>query len=151
MIQYESASKVSASAIRKMLADIGSMDRVWWRGALGLDADPEAQQPAVVGGKTALFHAHGIPDPDDLFMAFADAVFILERLRDWARRFSVKWHLRMNDEEWGSVDPTGYSKDLRGELEKWSRRAGAAPSGKDRWTISLERRAELLRRHSGRH
>ena len=111
----------------------------------------ESGQPQVLSGSTALFHKSDIPDEVDLFMAFADASFIAQILARWAKRFKVKWHVRMNDEDWGSIDPTGLSRPLRDQMEKWSRRARVLSEGKGKWPIDEARRAELLRRHAGRH
>lgn len=122
---------------------------MWWRGVLGFDASEE-DRPATLAGRTKLFHASGIPDEDDLFMAFTDAAFILGKLAVWAREHKIKWHLRMNDDDWGAVDPGGLTKPLFGQMEKWARRAGVFSSGKDAWFVPEDRRAALLARHAGR-
>ena len=150
MLRYASTGKVGASAIRRIQEEIGGLRRPWWRGAIGLDVE-ETGQPAVLSGGTALFHAQGIPDEDDLFMAFADAAFILDRLADWAKRFRIKWHLRMNGDDWGAIDPTGRSGPLAGQMEKWARRARVSPAEGGAWIVDEDRRAGLLRRHAGRH
>src|SRR5207247_8225709 len=102
-------------------------------------------------GSTPLFHKSGIPDEDDLFMAFADASVIVQALSRWAKRFKVKWHVRMNDEDWGSIDPTGRSRPLLDQMNKWARRARVPAQEKRTWPIDEDRRAELLLRHAGRH
>lgn len=149
MLRYESAAKVGVSAIRSILEETGSLQRNWWKGALGLDPSEEGR-PAVLSGKTALFHTHGIPDEDDVFMAFADAAFIIGRLADWAKRFKIKWRIRMRDEDWGAVDPTGLTKPLREQMGKWSGRARVFESGPASWFIPEDRREALLARHTGR-
>ncbi|HLY09539.1 MAG TPA: hypothetical protein VKW04_09575 [Planctomycetota bacterium] len=149
MLRYESTRKVGLSAIRGMLEEIGAIRRTWWRGALGLDPAEEGR-PAIVSGTTALFHAHGIPDGDDVFMAFADAAFIVERLAAWSKRYTIKWRLRMRDEDWGAVDPAGLTKPLRDQMRKWSGRAGVFESGSASWAIPEERRQALLARHADR-
>ena len=90
MLRYESAAKVGVSAVQSIIEEIGAIRRTWWRGALGLDPSEEGR-PALLSGKTVLFHAHGIPDEDDVFMAFADAAFIVGRLSDWAKRYKIKY------------------------------------------------------------
>jgi len=149
VLRYESAGKVGVSAAQSILEEIGAIRRDWWRGALGLDPSEEGR-PAVLSGKTPLFHAHGIPDADDVFMAFADAAFIVERLAAWAKRYKIKWRIRMHDEDWGAVDPTGLTKPLREQMGKWSGRARVFESGPASWHVPEERRAELLVRYAGR-
>jgi hypothetical protein len=149
MLSYESASKVSASAVVAIFKEIELLDRVWWRGVLGFDASDEGR-PALLFGRTSLFHTQGIPDEDDLFMAFADAVFILDQLSRWARKHRIKWRVRMHDEDWGAVDPGGLTKPLFGHMEKWARRVQVFSSGRDAWFVPEDRRAALLARHAGR-
>ena len=149
MLRYESAGKVGVAAVRGILGEIGAIRRTWWRGALGLDPSEEGR-PAILSGRTALFHAHGIPDEDDVFMAFADAAFIVGKLAAWAKRHKIKWRLRMNDEDWGAVDPTGLTKPLREQMGKWSGRARVFETGPASWHVPDERRQELLVRYSGR-
>ncbi len=150
MLRYASTRKVGASALRKIQEEIGSIQRTWWRGAIGLEAD-EAGPPSILSGSTPLFHAPGaIPDEEDLFLAFADAAFIVGRLADWSRRFTIKWHLTMNGDDWGAIDASGLSPALLGQMEKWARRAKVDSAGKGTWSIPEGRRAELLRRHEGR-
>ena len=150
MLSYESAGKVRASAAAAIRRELSEIRRDWWRGGFGLD-DAEEGRPRELAGRTKLFHSQGsIPDADDLFMAFADAAFILEHLARWARDHKIKWHLRMHDEDWGAVDPGGFTKPLLGQMEKWARRAGVVANGKDTWFIPEDRRSELLARHAGR-
>lgn len=146
MLTYETTGKVGASAARIIVREARAIHRPWWREGLGFDAG-EVAAPVVLRGRAALFHKHGVPDEDDLFMAFADAVFILERLRDWASRFKVKWHLQMNGDDWGAIDPTGYSRVLMGHMEKWAARAGVPAYTRSTWKVSEERRAELAARY----
>jgi len=149
VLRYESAAKVGVSAVQSILEEIGAIRRPWWRGALGLDPSAE-DRPAILSGKTALFHGHGIPDEDDVFMAFADAAFIVGRLADWAKRYRIKWHLWMRDEDWGAVDPTGLTRPLREQMGKWSGRAKVFESGSAAWFIPEDRREALLARYAGR-
>ena len=149
MIRYESTGRVGVSSARKIQKEVGAIRRPWWNGALGFDVD-EIDQPVVLSGSTPLFRARGIPDGDDVFMAFADAAFVLERLSDWSRRFKIKWHIGMNDDDWGSIDPSGFSRPLLGQMNKWARRARAAPAGDGTWSVSGERHEELFRKHKGR-
>ncbi|HLY75374.1 MAG TPA: hypothetical protein VKU80_14735 [Planctomycetota bacterium] len=149
MLRYESAGKVGVSAVRSILKEIGSIQRTWWRGALGLDVSEEGR-PAILSGETPLFHAHGIPDDEDVFMSFTDAAFIVGRLADWGRRFRIKWRIWMNHEDWGSIDPVGLTKPLRDQMGKWSGRAGVFESGPGTWRIPEERRMALLARHANR-
>ncbi len=149
MLSYETAARVKASHARLIVEEAAAIERSWWRGALGLDAgSPDG--PASLAGATPLFHPKGIPDEDDLFMAFADAAFILERLEDWARRFTIKWSLRMNDEDWGAVDPSGPTKPLLERMRKWAGRARVLPAGQGRWQVDEARRQALLARHADR-
>jgi len=149
MLAYESTGRVKASAVRAIREELAAIERDWWRGALGFDASDEGR-PSILTGRTALFHKSGIPDADDLFMAFADAAFILERLAGWAKRHKIKWHVRMHDDDWGAVDPSGFTKPLLDQMQKWAHRLKIFPSGRDTWFIPEDRRAELLARHSGR-
>lgn len=146
MIRYESVGRVKPSAAGKILGETGALDRRWWNGRLGLDVEEEGR-PSVLRGQTPLFHARGIPDGDDLFMAFGDALFILRRLSDWAARFGIKWRITMNGEDWGAVDPGGLTRPLVEQMDKWAGRAGAARSGPRDWAVSEARREELLERY----
>lgn len=149
MLEYESTGRVRASVSRAIVQDIAGIEREWWRGALGLDASDEGH-PSILSGRTPLFHKAGIPDADDLFMAFADAAFILGRLAGWAKRHKIKWHVRMNGEDWGAVDPSGLTKPLIDQMGKWARRSGVFMNGRDTWFVPEDRRSELLARHARR-
>lgn len=149
MLHYESVGQVKPSAIHAIFRDIGEIRRTWWRGAIGLDASDE-DRPSILKGKTALFHAQGIPDEVDVFLAFADAAFILEKLADWAKRYKIKWRIRMHDEDWGAVDPTGPTRPLQDQMGKWSGRAGLWQTGKLGWAVPEERREELLAKYADR-
>jgi hypothetical protein len=149
VIQYASTAKVSVSAARKIQEEIGAIHRAWWRGAIGVDAE-ETDRPAVLSGATPVFHKTGVPDEDDLFMAFADASFILAHLDRWAKRFKIKWHIRMNDEDWGSIDATGLSRPLLDQMEKWARRVGAVEIEKGTWVTPGERLEEMLQKYKDR-
>lgn len=146
MLRYESAGRIGVSEIRKILAETGTIDRKWWRGALGFDAE-RMDRPAVLSGATPLFHPQDIPDEVDLFMAFSDAAFIVGRLADWSKRFTVKWHLTMNGDDWGAIDASGLSPALLGQMEKWARRVGVYSRGKGQWSIPEDRRTDLLGRY----
>lgn len=148
MLQYESAAKVGVSTVRSILEETGTIDRRWWRGGLGLDPSEEGR-PAILRGKTALFHPPGsIPDEDDLFMAFADAAFIVERLAAWSKKHKIKWKLRMHDEDWGAIDPTGLTKPLREQMGKWSGRAKVFENGPASWYVPEDRRQALLAKYA---
>jgi hypothetical protein len=149
VLRYESVAQVKPSAIHVIQLEIGAIERQWWRGTLGVDASEE-ERPAILSGKTALFHGSDIPDADDVFMAFADAAFILEMLADWAKRFKIKWRIRMREDDWGAVDPIGMTRPLLDQMRKWSGRAGVYQSGKLGWSVPEERRIELLARYAGR-
>jgi hypothetical protein len=149
VLYYESVAQVKPSAIHVITREIVAINRQWWRGTFGLDASEE-ERPAILSGKTALFHTQGIPDADDVFMAFADADYILERLGDWAERFKIKWRIRMREDDWGAVDPTGMTRPLFDQMTKWSSRAGVYQGGKPRWSVPEGRRTELLARYAGR-
>jgi hypothetical protein len=149
MLHYESTGRVNASVVRAIWSDIGDINRVWWRGVLGFDVSDEGK-PSILSGRTPLFHKSGIPDEDDLFMAFADAAFILGRLAGWAKEHRIKWHLRMHDDDWGAVDPSGLTKPLLEQMGKWAHRLKIFPNGRDTWFVPEDRRADLLARHAGR-
>lgn len=146
MIRYESTGKVGVSAARKIQGEVGAIRRTWWQGALGFDVG-EIEQPLVLSGSTKLFHGPGIPDEDDVFMAWTDASFILEHLRRWSKQFKIKWHLRMNEDDWGSIDPSGLSRPLLNQMVKWSRRIGAVEIEKGTWVAPGERLDELMRKY----
>lgn len=149
MLQYESAGRVGVAAARAILREIDGLDRTWWRGGLGIEA-AQNDRPSILSGRTPLFHRHGIADAEDLLMAFADSVFILARLAVWAKRYKVKWRVRMNDEDWGAVDPGGMTPPLLEQMTKWARRVGVAQNDPGSWLIPEDRRSELLARHAGR-
>jgi hypothetical protein len=145
VLSYESAGRVKAADAARIRDEAGAIARAWWRGALGFD-----EEKGILSGATPLFHSSGIEEADDLYMAFCDAAFLVERLADWAKRFKVKWRLRMHDDDWGAVDPTGPTRPLLDQMDKWARRVRAGLEGKGRYVVSEERRAELLERHAGR-
>ena len=89
-----------------------------------------ADRPVELHGETPLFGRQGASDEDDLYMAFSDALFILERLGAWARRFKIKWRLKMNGDDWGAIDPGGRAGPLVTHMDKWAGRAKVAWSGK---------------------
>ncbi|HXX92911.1 MAG TPA: hypothetical protein VEN81_04710 [Planctomycetota bacterium] len=148
MIEYTTPGRVRAAHARIIQEEIGQIGRRWWLGALGLEPGV-IDGPVVLSGSTPLFRGRGIPDPDDLFMAFGDAAFIVDTLEDWARRFTLKWHIRMNGDDWGAIDPTGLSRPLLDQMEKWARRAGVGPRDKGAWPVSAERREVLFRAYPG--
>ena len=148
MIEYASTGRVGVSAALKIQEEVAAIRRPWWRGALGFDADP-SDGPVFLSGQTPLFHAGGIPDEDDLFMAFADASFIVAQLAAWAKRFKIKWHLRMNGEDWGAIDATGLTRPLLKQMAKWARRVGAVETERGVWGVSDERLEGLARKHKG--
>ena len=149
MLEYETTGRVKSSAVRAIRADIAGIERDWWRGKLGIDASDE-DHPAILTGRTPLFYKAGIPDADDLFMSFADVAFILGHLSAWSKKHKIKWHLRMNGEDWGAVDPSGLTKPLIDQMGKWAHRLKIFPSGRDTWFVPEDRRAGLLARHAGR-
>ena len=149
MLQYESTSRVKSSVVRAIREEIQAIERDWWKGALGFDA-AEEDRPSTLTGRTPLFYQSGIPDSDDLFMAFSDSAFILGMLSGWSKKHKIKWHIRMHDEDWGAVDPSGLTKPLLDQMGKWAHRLKIFPNGRDTWFIPEDRRAELLARHAGR-
>ena len=149
MIRYESAGRVGVSAVRAILEEVGALERRWWRGGMGFDVEG-TERPQVLRGRTPLFRPGGVPDEDDLFMAFGDALFIVQHLADWAGRFKVKWRIWMNDEDWGAVDPGGLTRPLVEQMDKWAGRVGAARSGTRDWRVSDDRRAALWERYGAR-
>lgn len=145
MLRYETTGKVRAAAARTILEEAGAIDRAWWNGGIGFEAD-EPGGPVELAGRTPLFRA-GVPVQDDLFMAFADMAVIVGRLADWAKRFRLKWRLTMNGDDWGAIDSTGPTPPLLGQLKKWSKRAKVAPAGKGEWVVPEVRKAEILARY----
>jgi hypothetical protein len=150
MLRYESTSRLKPSVIRAIQKDVQATERDWWKGALGFDAADDDEHPSTLSGRTALFYKTGIPDAEDLFMAFADAAYILGRLAGWSKQHKIKWHIRMHDDDWGAVDPSGFTKPLADQMGKWAHRLKIFPNGRDTWFIPEDRRAELLARHAHR-
>jgi hypothetical protein len=146
MLRYATAARVGDGAARRILEEVAAIRRDWWKGGLGLDRGEDR----TLEGRTALFHSGGIADADDVFMAFADAVFILEHLGAWAREERLKWRFRMHDDDWGALDPSGPDPVLNRALDKWAGRARAERLGKGRYVVSEERRTGLLVRHADR-
>ena len=150
MLRYESTSRLKPSVIRAIQQDVQAIERDWWKGTLGFDAAEDDEHPSTLSGRTGLFYKTGIPDPDDLFMAFSDVTFILGLLGAWAKKHKIKWHIRMHDDDWGAVDPSGMTKPLLDQMGKWAHRLKIFPNGRDTWFIPEDRRTELLVRHAGR-
>jgi hypothetical protein len=149
MLRFESTGKVGVGSTRKILAECAAIRRPWWRGPMGFETE-EAEFPQVLAGRAPLFHPAGVSEEDDLLMALADAAFVLGRLGDWASRFGVKWDVQMHRERWGSIDPTGFSRDLLDQMNKWARRSGVLPQPRGGWVVPPSRQDEVRTRHPGR-
>ncbi len=148
MMDYESAGRVAASAARRILVEAGAVERSWWRGGVGFEAG-EGDRPGILRGRTPLFNRAGASDEEDLFMAFADALFIARLLAGWAERFGVKWRIGVSGEDWGAIDPGGFTKPFLERMDKWARRAGVPRAGMRDWEVSEDRREGILARHGG--
>lgn len=145
MLRLESASKVGVAAARTILAEAAGVDRAWWHKPLSFEnADPSA--PEVLKGGVSLFRS-GVPLEDDLFMSFGDMAAVVELLAGWSKAHGVKWHLFMDDRDWGTIDPTGPSQVLLDQLKKWSKRAKVPEAGKAKWLIPDTRRIDISARH----
>ncbi len=118
MLEYETANRVRAADAKRIVEEALALQREWWRGPLAFDDPPEVK-PAILSGAAPLFHHQGVSDEDDLFMAFADVVYLVERLAGWASRFNLKWILRMNGEAWGTIDSVGCGAALLKEMRRW--------------------------------
>ena len=145
MLSYESTGKIGVSAARIIFRECIAVERNWWIGALGIEPS-EIERPTELRGETALFGRAGASDDEDLFMAFADAVFILEHLGQWWSRFKIKRHLRMNGDDWGAIDPSGRTGALVSQMDKWAGRAKVAWSSRGKWVVDEDRRADILSR-----
>ncbi|HEX7901595.1 MAG TPA: hypothetical protein VF950_27800 [Planctomycetota bacterium] len=145
MLRFESASKVGVSAVRAIVGEAAGVDRQWWHKPLSFEnAAPQA--PEYLKGGISLFRP-GVPLEDDLFMAFGDMAAVVELLSGWAKAHGVKWHLFMNADDWGTIDPTGPSQVLLGQLKKWSKRAKVPDAGKGQWLIPDTRRRDISMKH----
>ncbi len=145
MLRFESASKVGVSACRSILAEAAGVERAWWHKPLAFEnAEPAA--PEVLKGGISLFRP-GVPLEDDLFMAFGDMAAVVELLSAWSKAQGVKWHLFNDDQDWGTIDPTGPSQVLLDQLKKWSKRAKVPEAGKAKWLIPDTRRIDISARH----
>jgi hypothetical protein len=145
MLRFESASKVGVSAARTILAEAAGVERQWWHGALSFEnAEPKA--PEALKGGISLFRP-GVPLEDDLFMSFGDMVAVVDLLSAWAKAQGVKWHLFMDQDDWGTIDPTGPSQVLLEQMKKWSKRAKVPEAGKAKWMIPDTRRRDISIKH----
>ena len=145
MLRFESASKVGVSAARRIQAEASGVDRPWWYKPLSFEnADPKA--PEFLKGGISLFRP-GVPLEDDLFMAFGDMAAVVDLLSGWAKDHGVKWHLFMDADDWGTIDPTGPSQVLLDQLKKWSKRAKVPEAGKGKWLIPDTRRRDISMKH----
>lgn len=145
MLRIESASKVGVSACRSILAEAKAVDRAWWNKPLSFE-NAEPAFPEALKGCISLFRP-GVPLEDDLFMGFGDMVAVVELLAGWAGTHGVKWHLFMDADDWGTIDPTGPSQVLLNQLKKWSKRAKVPEAGKAKWLIPDTRRLDISDRH----
>jgi hypothetical protein len=145
VLRYESASKVGLASARAILAEMAAVERAWWHRAPTFE-NAEPTGPEVLRGRASFFRS-GVPLEDDLFMAFGDMAALVDLLRGWASRFGVKWHLFNDDDDWGTIDPTGPSQVLLGQLAKWSRRAKVPEAGKAQWLIPDTRRRDIAAKH----
>jgi hypothetical protein len=146
MLIYESAAKVGVAAAKAILEEAAGVDRVWWCGAVGFERTVAPKAPEILKGGTPLFRP-GVPLEDDLFMAFGDMTAIVDLLSGWAKAHGVKWHLFMDADDWGTIDPTGPSQVLLDQLKKWSKRAKVPEAGKAKWMIPDTRRRDISGRH----
>ena len=145
MLCFESASKVGVSAARAILAEAEGVDRDWWQRPLTFE-NGEPAAPEVLKGGISLFRP-GVPLEDDLFMSFGDMAAVVELLSGWSKAHGVKWHLFMDEDDWGTIDPTGPSHLLLEQLKKWSKRAKVPEAGKAKWLIPDTRRRDISSRH----
>ena len=145
MLRFESASKVGVSAAKSILGEAAGVEREWWHKPLAFEnADPKA--PEVLKGSISVFRP-GAPLEDDLFMSFGDMAEVVDLLSAWAKAHGVKWHLFMDADDWGTIDATGPSEVLLGQLKKWSKRAKVPEAGKAKWMIPDTRRRDISSRH----
>ena len=64
-------------------------------------------------------------DPkDDALMAYADALFTVQQLKEWAQRYKVTWDIQLGRAK-GRVDASGTDADAQKLLADLSRKAGA--------------------------
>lgn len=145
MLHFESASKVGLSAQRAILREMADVERPWWHKPPSFE-NAEPAGPEFMKGGMALFRP-GVPLEDDLFMAFGDMTALVELLGGWSKAHGVKWHLFMEKDDWGTIDPTGPSQLLLDQLKKWSKRAKVPEAGRGKWMIPDTRRREISDRH----
>jgi hypothetical protein len=66
-------------------------------------------------------------DPkDDAVMAYADALFTVQQLQEWAQRYKVSWDVQLFRSR-GRVEPSGPDAAARKLLTELSTRAGVTP------------------------
>ena len=145
MLRFESASKVGLSDARAILAEMEDVQRAWWNRAPSFE-NAEPAGPEFMKGGISLFRP-GVPLEDDLFMSFGDMAALVELLAGWSKARGVKWHLFMDEDDWGTIDATGPSQVLLDQLKKWAKRAKVPEAGKAKWLIPDTRRQEIAARH----
>ena len=67
---------------------------------------------------------------DDAVMAYADALFTVQQLQEWAQRYHVSWDLQLGRAH-GRVDASGPDSDAQKLLTELSRKARIGPEQAD--------------------
>ena len=63
-------------------------------------------------------------DPkDDALMAYADALFTVQQLKEWAQRYQVSWDIQLGREK-GRVEASGADSAAQKLMAELSRKAG---------------------------
>jgi hypothetical protein len=61
---------------------------------------------------------------DDALMAYADALFTVQQLQEWAQRYGISWDIQL-DRSRGRVEASGADPSAQKLLAELSRKAGA--------------------------
>lgn len=138
-LAYRSRSRLSDEAARKIAAEaIGDARRrpAWSEPnhVHGTDGPIGDGQAKYVFGEARLFvgeyetqpgHFREVDAKDDALMAYADALYTIGQLREWAQTYGVSWDVQLGREK-GRVDASGPDSGAQKLLATLSRLAGGA-------------------------
>jgi hypothetical protein len=107
-LTYETESAVSASARQEIIAAAKELvlSREWWCEPFIFFEHPNEPE-RLIGDSKLFIPAEEVSFEDDSFMAWRDAQFIIGKLAEWARGYSLAWRLSMEGHEMGGVTSEG--------------------------------------------
>ena len=128
-LAYRSRSKVTDTAARHIAAEaVGEPNHVH-----AVDGPLGDGNDKFLFGEARLYLGEYETEPgkfrevdpkDDALMAYADALFTVQQLKEWAQRYQVSWDIQLGRAK-GRVEASGADASAQKLLAELSRKAGA--------------------------